>query len=228
MGASFFVILWSSSGSSSFLCCFPSNQQRNRRTAVAILFLVLLASKSVFNANFFLSINNYTGSYCILLSVFSLAFSAKWDICHRLWLSFRFLVLVSLSLSKKSNFSSKFNSTHSCSISANVFFQKGPLDISILFGIYCFLFCHQTYKENSKWPTLKWPTGRVSTQCLLKSCDSIWNTFSFIRWLANQLARFIHFMRFYSEFYGILHFIRTSKLWLSLELFLIFFVHLFS
>ena len=38
-----------------------------------------------------------------------------------------------LSLSKKSNFSSKFDSTHSCSISENVFFRKRPLDIGILF-----------------------------------------------------------------------------------------------
>ena len=35
---------------------------------------------------------------------------------------------------KKSNFSSKFDSTHSCSISANVLFRKRPLDITILFG----------------------------------------------------------------------------------------------
>ena len=56
--------------------------------------------KVVFECQFFLSINNYTGSYCILLSVFSLLFSAKWDNGHHLWLCCSFLILVFKSLKK--------------------------------------------------------------------------------------------------------------------------------
>ena len=40
-------------------------------------FAVLASKSGVFECQFFLRINNYTGSYCILLSVFSLLFFAK-------------------------------------------------------------------------------------------------------------------------------------------------------
>ena len=118
------------------MCCFPSNQQRNRRTAVAVLFLVLLASKSFLNAKFFLSINNYTGNYWILLSVFSLLFfSAKMR-----YLSSSLTLLpfsrtcfqVSL---KKSNFSSKFDSTHLAQFLQMFSFVKGLLT-SVCYLIY--------------------------------------------------------------------------------------------
>ena len=106
-------------------------------------FLGAFGFQIAFECQFFLSINNYTGSYYILLSVFSLLFLPN----EIFVVVFDFVAIFSylfLSLAKKSNYSSKFDSTHSCSISANVLFRKRPLDISILFGISCLLFCHQT------------------------------------------------------------------------------------
>ena len=131
-----------------FFVMFSFVPTRKPAMTVTVLFLVFLASMSFLNTSirFFLSISCYTGSLWLTSSCILAAFFLPND--YYLWLCCRLLVLARvngfLCVSKNSNFSAKFDSTHSCSIYANVLFRKGPLDIGILFGIYSLLFCHQT------------------------------------------------------------------------------------
>ena len=117
----------------------PANDSRSTFIGVFGLHVVFKCLR------FFLSISYYTGSlwltsFCILAAFLS----AK---CQMRYLSSSLTLLPCARTYKvfnslqNSNFSSEFGSTHSCLISANVLFWKGPLDISILFGIYCLLFC---------------------------------------------------------------------------------------
>ena len=147
-----FVILWSSSGSSSSLCCFPSDQQRLKpangsRSTFLDSFLVLLDSKSFLNANFF-----SVQITILAATVFFFLFSRYFFLLNEIFvIIFDFVALFSylfLSLSKKSYFSSKFDSIYLAQFLQMFSFEKG-LWTSLYYLVYIVCYFATKHKENT-------------------------------------------------------------------------------